>query len=341
MEKHVPNKSGRRTAGTDTPTYGTPKALTSKAPVLTISEALNKGIENSDGKAYHIGRTRACARQFLQFCKEREAGLQSYSDIRPEHLRRFVAWCNERDLSPTTVRNYMNPLRLASRYVEENMPDQYNPLFFKRICPRARIPAKRFLTMDRYVACMEMCRKRADHTAIYTLFLGGLAGLRFEEIVNLKQTDFNDADMTISTGQKNQYSERLIPLLKPVYEYAKMYITFYGDKPFRNLETLSKAMARVTKRMYKQTGDETYNLLMPRDCGRKTFWNLAADNGVQIEYLRAYAGHSAGGSVAEKHYLDLTPQVLDMPDYKTVKLAAMKREVIDKLEGVLANAGIK
>lgn len=336
-DKHSTNQDAGKQPAKTTTRRGTRNAGSN----LDIQTAINLGIEHSSGHPYHIGRTKTHAKQFVNYMSSNHPQIVYYKQIQPLHLRGFVSWCQERELSPTTVRHYINPLRLASRYVEENMPDQYSPLFFRRIAPAARIAPKRFLTLDRLKACIDHAYKRRDHTAQYALIVCGLAGLRFEEAINLKAEDIRDDYTLWIEDSKNQYSRRLVPILKPVYSYAKMFLTFYGDSPFRSIETLSKALHRVLKRMYKETGDETYNLCMPRDCGRKTFWNVAALEGVQIEYLRAYCGHSQGSSVAEKNYLDLVPVDDDMPDYKTAKLARMRHEVTERLESVVAAAGIK
>lgn len=309
--------------------------------LLTVKDAVKAGLTISRGNAHTMRRLESASKQFFEFVDSKPE-LKYWQQVDTQSLRDYLAWLRGRDVGAQTQRNYLSCIRLAVNAIEEIAPDQYKKIFFKRITPEIPLRPARYLTPERLVACINSARMKGDHAACVALIMGGGCGLRFEEIVKLRHKDFEfdqqgSATLTV-LDSKNKWSTRVIALPDFASTYMGVFLQFYQRWPHRNDESYCKAIRRTMNRMYKETKDETYRLLKPRDCARKTFCNLAHDANVPAEQIRSYIGH-APETTLEAHYLSrCLPD--DLPDIKARQLRKQKENIVKPIEKALQSVSL-
>lgn len=303
---------------------------------LTVAQAIHGGLTISRANDGGMKRMLSAAEQFKAFLRATHPDLWDWARVTTAMCREYVMWLAARDVGANCTRNYLTVLRLAANYAMEMCPESARPIRFCRLVPQSPFCPKRFLTAARLRACIACAEGQDDHTAKLALVLGGLAGLRLQEIARIRHESLRGDGLWI-VDSKNRYSTRLIPILPEVREYLAAFLSFHRVWPYHNFETFCKAVRRVLTRMLEGTGDETYRLVLPHDCARKTFVNLAVQAGVGESFCDCYIGH-APRSTAGLHYRDLTPRADDLPDYRELKLDVLRREVVGPLSKFLENS---
>src|SRR5690606_37243663 len=104
-------------------------------------------------------------------------------------------------------------------------------------------------------------------------WFGAFAGLRMQEIIKLTPASLH-AD-GLETGRKNEYSERLIPLLPEVRRFAECYFMLFDECPIHSHFTLSRRVRAVLTESANKFNDESFNMCDPHEALRTSFINLA------------------------------------------------------------------
>src|SRR5690606_34196306 len=115
-----------------------------------------------------------------------------------------------------------NPVRLALRWVQLYRPELYINLFVRRVVRKSnRAHPLRYLMPDQVQQAMGVAKSMGYPEVVAAFWFGAFAGLRMQEIIKLTPASLH-AD-GLETGRKNEYSERLIPLLPEVRRFAECY----------------------------------------------------------------------------------------------------------------------
>src|SRR5690606_11395445 len=96
---------------------------------VTIYDAVFNGlsmIENPDWRSHQ--QRAAESGVFMWLATRRD--LRRWADLLPGHVMEFSNWMRtERELAESTIAKYLNPLRLASRWIHLYKPQLYKNLF--------------------------------------------------------------------------------------------------------------------------------------------------------------------------------------------------------------------
>jgi integrase len=303
------------------------------------------------------------ATRFVLWLAEAFPDVQTWDQLRPAMVQRYVVELEREKKAFDTVRLAVAPIKLAWRHMADNHPELVNPL------PRIKLtaPPRReieCLAPGELAALLGWLKRRAPDLWPMAC-LQGLAGLRMLEAASLRARDVDLKAGTVTvtdTGRhkpKNRESYRTIPVCGEVPEALKAAMarqqaamdrqkvvpaggelfTSRNGEPWtkdglthRWTRTLRRAAAapEVTKRSNgRKLTLNKYGLYMPRLAEvparklRAAFATMAGRLGARRELIKAYVGHSAG-DVLGAHYRLIGADEL--------------REVAAAMEGWRANA---
>lgn len=293
---------------------------------LTVYDAIFNGlalIENPDWKHHQQRAAESGIFQWLAIRRD----LKRWTDLLPGHVMEFSNWMRtERGLAESTISKYINPVRLASRWVHLYRPQLYRDLFVRGVVRKTRRTRPlRYLMADQVHQAIPIARRLNYPEVVAAFHFGAFAGLRLQEIMALTPDSLHEDGL--HTGTKNEYSVRLIPLLPEVMEFAGMYFTLFDRCPVKNYTTLSRRIREVLNECSDMFNDPTFRQCEPHEALRTTFINIANRAGCEMEAVRAYAGQ-APNNVMAGHYADLIPTLDDMPRIRASKVEVMTNRVL-------------
>ncbi len=209
-----------------------------------------------------------------------------WHEVTPAILREYVNAMAGRELAPRTMRLYLNPILVASRYMAELDPKAFRPLTITHSALRVEKVEKNYLDAAQLDSLLKTAEEisPAAETAV---LLCGYCGLRIWEAERLQPSDTVGDTITVRNG-KNNYSERCIPVTAWV---SKRLISQRGEWDVSRLIQSALNRAKI-------------DTIVPRDL-RKTFVNMAIDAGCRTEFIQAYCGQRPS-SILAQHYGDFS-----------------------------------
>jgi site-specific recombinase XerD len=208
----------------------------------------------------------------------------------------------ERNWQPKTFIVYYHSLNVFIRWCIKNGYIIHNPILgieFPKV--EKRLPNK--LTKQDSMKLLEVVYNfpyeykylRYRNHAIFSMFI--FAGLRKSELLNLKLTDVDIANMTIFVHQGKGNKDRIIPMSYTLAESLKRYLTerkrlnkscpeFFASLN-RNMGYTKNGLCRLVVQMRKATG-----LKFGVHKLRHTFATLMLEGGCDIYSLSRMMGHS-------------------------------------------------
>lgn len=323
---------------------------------LTLPQIFEHALHFGQMSPDHRRKQQYNVRYYLEFLS-RECGVDvtgpdaitwdefqsgDYVEAYAEHLR-------ARKLSTNTIRQYTNPIRLASRYMRRR--HKAGTVEVQEYIPkRTRLLPKLYLTPVQLRTAIREARETENLTAELGFIVAGLAGLNLKEIC-YRCADDLEGDVLTIYDSKTEFRERIIPVPHIVATTLKRHFMIRAATPrvedprnalFANYEFLSKSMRRVLDRCAEKAADpddrEAFARVDPKGL-RKTWDNLAATVGVPFGWKEGYFGHKvtlADGSESEANsYTAYRCTRADLPSVKKQVIANLRREVVERIEGAI------
>ena len=239
-----------------------------------------------------------------------------WDEVTPSMLRAYIDSMAREGLSGQTVRKYINPMTLASRYMEEQDPDNYRPLRVRHPAMATAKPRKDYLTRGQLETLLQIARAETPEAAQdrrknppapqaeIALLLCGFCGLRIREAARLRVADVDPMRGTVNVeDSKNLYSDRVIPvpvwLAARVVELGAGRVFLFPNATDTGPQTGEQDVSKRIAGLLRRAG---IGGVVPRDL-RKSFVNLCIVAGVDTGPLEAYIGHAPRGVMAA-HYAD-------------------------------------
>lgn len=323
--------------------------LDSGTGAKSVKAALQEAIDGySMASEEHKNNLDAAADRFCVWLVDTlHRSLVHWDEITPAIVRKYVDSMHAEKLSPQTIRHYLKPITLTSRYMESLDPEQYRQLRVpQHPGTKSEKPRKSYLSLEQIELLLRHARAevreiektkgkkrvKRDHMkqkreqirpwpqAELAVLLCGLCGLRIREATRLRLVDVSAERNTINVLEsKNKFSDRVIPILPAIA--ARVHALCMGREwvfPARDgsapqqdgKDTTSKRV----KLLFIRAG---ISGVTPHDL-RKTFINLAVQAGADFGALQAYVGHRPA-TVLERHYADYA------------EIALLRERVVDRV----------
>jgi len=300
-----------------------PAANGPRTDAVAFDVALEEAISKSAGSEYHKKNLRGYIKHFTAYVKTISPEAKPYfHEIDVSHLIGFVQ-AKQPEVSNKSLRAYLSPILMASRYWTSRDPKRYHRIDFDM---RVYLPLKKkeikVWTLEQALKVKPLCEKTASVYAMPMLMLGAFAGLNINEIQRLQKKDWDGRRALLSIRQaKTEYRHRTLPLVGLVQDWCnkafgelegpESYLittTGGGPMPIGDYKNMGRGFQkRVIDPAVAKYG-EAY-AIKPSDC-RETFVNLMVAAKVDGDAQRAYAGHAAK-DVHAGNYADYSkPQVL-------------------------------
>ena len=263
-----------------------------------------------------------------------------WDEVTPSMLRDYIDSMAREGLSGQTIRKYINPMTLASRYMEELDPDSYRPLRVRHPAMKTAKPRKNYLTRDQIETLLRIARADTPEAAQdrrkhppapqgeLALLLCGLCGLRIREAARLLVVDVDDARGSVNVeDSKNLYSDRVIPvpvwLARRVVELGAGRTYLFPNATDTGPQTGEQDVSKRIGGLFRRAG---ITGVVPRDL-RKSFVNLCVVAGVDTGPLEAYIGHAPHGVMAA-HYADYA------------RLDLLRERVVDRVHSFVRSTNV-
>lgn len=294
---------------------------------VTIQEVFNKSLLFGDMRPEHRSKQEYEGKAFITFLAANR--VTKFHQLTEDHVEAYADSLKRRDLATNTIRAKLNVVRLMNRYAVRRM--KATPLAVQPFIPKRKPLPKRFLSYDQLQTAIAEARRTGSNVAELGFICAGFAGMRLQEIARLKPEDV-DGDLVHIRLSKNDYSSRLLPVCKIVADALRTAFIIKeptGKSLFKDYDYISRAMRRCLKRCAKQTGDDSFLLVDPRD-SRKAFDNMLMELGASFEAKEGYCGHRLHGM--SEHYTAVRCTKDDMKTVRDHVVNLMRREVVDRLE---------
>jgi len=284
-------------------------------PQLDLAAAFEKAILSTGGSKEYKENLRRFAGYFCDWAEER--GIVLWHEIRFEHVRDYMQAGFNRGLKSKTVSCYLEPVRIASRFLAANWPDHY-----RDICSALRMPANAgkdrlyrgedgnpVLSFEEVLDFLDWlrCYPSAD-VLIPAVLLQGICGLQLREALRLRWFDVNLVTRTITIQDHPEYGERV----KNEYRVRRIPL------PVLVWQGLEAMQSRTGKVVPYEENDKAFGKLLkyallkwnprcdiaPKDL-RNTLQTRAMEHAIDEGWNRylvdRYVGH-APETIAERHY---------------------------------------
>lgn len=288
------------------------EALRPKSERLGLDEALREGIrlggkKNHTRQKDHGENLDDSRRYFMDWARSK--GLRYWDQINKRVVDKYIDFQKARGLKPKTLRNYVSVLSICAAYWFGVDNRVHRPLLISHPALDLGIPEKHFLTLPELFKAIETAKKQKNRYGWIGLVLGGLGGLRIEEMIDIRREHFDPNTGILNiVHAKTPHSPRLIPVL-PFVSQALKYIFDSDDSLWlihkRNGDqgtdgTLAKPMARAIRGAGLR--------IAPKDAARKTFMNWSLQPGMIQEVLDLYSGHAPKSTAAKFYREKPTPE---------------------------------
>jgi tyrosine recombinase XerC len=181
--------------------------------------------ERADGRGASEATVRAYGRDLLQFARfvRAEQLAEAWADVRPGHVRRFLARLHERGYARTSVARKLSALRSLYRHLGAKGRTSSDPTV-GITTPRQRRRLPRFLfpeDMDKLLAAPDARKPLGlrDRAILETLYA---TGLRVSELVSLTAAQCRDASELRVLGKGGR--ERVVLLGRPAQDAIDRYL---------------------------------------------------------------------------------------------------------------------
>lgn len=304
-----------------------------QVPVCTLpfSQALKLGLANSGAGADHKDRQAQEIHKLIEYFTPKLGGDVDFTQIRKRDIKGYVDSLMARDLSPSYIRAAINPLRLASRY----MDTEYETGTLAIVgLPKRREPVKTWCTIAQVVKLWETAKDSGWEDAAVLVVLMGLGGLRLTEANRLVPGELK-SDGTLWVGvtrAKNDPSCRVIPLPRFVAEQ----LTEYWESG-RELSPRRDTVGAQLRRLFRAYADdcadpaeaELFRKMAPKDL-RKTVPNELSGETME-HFINAYIGHSPKRMLG-RHYQATTPKPNMAELVRKRAIADLQEQIVDRIE---------
>ena len=240
--------------------------------------------------------------RYLQRFLEKEFSISSIEDVKPSHIKRFLAMMDDAGRKPQYVYDLLKVYKTFFNYLESEGHIETSPA--KRIrnmkLPKLKLRTfteKNIMDMINYYNGRSFIEIR-NRAMIAMMFD---TGVRLSELMELVETQIHEESIVIcGKGAK----ERVVPvspfLSKALLRYTRARESFFRnslhDKEFFLSRTGKKltaeAVAKMLKKAAKAVGVSEDIRVSPHTC-RHTFAHLNLKNGIDLYTLSRLLGHES------------------------------------------------
>lgn len=232
--------------------------------------------------------------QFLNFL--RKNGINNYRYIKVVDIRNFLSNLLNNGYSNTSLARKISSIKAFMKFLKKTGRIEQNPALSIK-SPKKKKKSPSFLTEREMEELFELLPQNnfldIRNIAIFELLYG--SGLRASELVNLKLSDINFYNETISVfGKRKKY--RILPLTKKSVESLKRYIELRGKN--EGYLFLSKTGKRLTQRDLQRIVNRfisrvtTLTRMSPHTL-RHTFATHLLTKGADLRAVQELLGHSS------------------------------------------------
>ncbi len=232
--------------------------------------------------------------QFLNFLKEN--GIDDYRYIKAMDIRNFLSHLLNNGYSNTSLARKISSIKAFMKFLKKTGRIEQNPALSIK-SPKKKRKSPSFLTEREMEELFELLPGNnlldIRNIAIFELLYG--SGLRASELVNLKLSDINFFNETISVfGKRKKY--RILPLTKKSVESLKRYIELRGKN--EGYLFLSKTGKKLTQRDLQRIVNRfisqvtTLTRMSPHTL-RHTFATHLLTKGADLRAVQELLGHSS------------------------------------------------
>ena len=240
--------------------------------------------------------------RYLQRFLEKEFSISSIEDVKPSHIKRFLAMMDDAGRKPQYINDLLKVYKTFFNYLESEGHIESSPA--KRIrnmkLPKLKLRTfteKNIMDMINYYNGRSFIEIR-NRAMIAMMFD---TGVRLSELMELVETQIHEESIVIyGKGAK----ERVVPvspfLSKALLRYTRARESFFRnslhDKEFFLSRTGKKltaeAVAKMLKKAAKAVGVSEDIRVSPHTC-RHTFAHLNLKNGIDLYTLSRLLGHES------------------------------------------------
>ncbi|MCA9442363.1 MAG: site-specific integrase, partial [Candidatus Omnitrophica bacterium] len=249
---------------------------------------------------------------FIKWTERQRERLRSWSDLRLEHLERYLAELYRANYSYHYVYRRVAPIKQASRWAARNWPEQFRHFAdgLKIRDKSAANPLRRrsYLSIEKVGELLVKLSGENDWNVLPGIALQGLCSLRVQEAFRLRWEDVDlDRGIISIRGEKNQYSDRTIPLPTAVCQILERSPRS-GERVLSGFSHWKNYGAAVRKRLRKLPAAAN---IEPKGL-RRTLPSEAWKAGWYGDILQVYRGHSPGktSTIDWEHYIVVEPEKL-------------------------------
>ena len=254
--------------------------------------------------------------RYLQRFLEKEFSISSIDDVKPSHIKRFLAMMDDAGRKPQYINDLLKVYKTFFNYLESEGHIESSPA--KRIrnmkLPKLKLRTfteKNIMDMINYYNGRSFIEIR-NRAMIAMMFD---TGVRLSELMELVETQIHEESIVIyGKGAK----ERVVPvspfLSKALLRYTRTRESFFRnslhDKEFFLSRTGKKltaeAVAKMLKKAAKAVGVSEDIRVSPHTC-RHTFAHLNLKNGIDLHTLSRLLGHESV-SITQRYLEGITDE---------------------------------
>ena len=254
--------------------------------------------------------------RYLQRFLEKEFSIFSIEDVKPSHIKRFLAMMDDAGRKPQYINDLLKVYKTFFNYLESEGHIQSSPA--KRIrsmkLPKLKLRTfteKNIMDMVDYYSGQSFIEIR-NRAMIAMMFD---TGVRLSELMELVESQIHEESIMIyGKGAK----ERVVPvspfLSKALLRYTRARESFFHDtlhdKEFFLSRTGKKltaeAVAKMLKKAAKAVGVSEDIRVSPHTC-RHTFAHLNLKNGIDLYTLSRLLGHE-NVSITQRYLEGITDE---------------------------------
>ena len=254
--------------------------------------------------------------RYLQRFLEKEFSISSIEDVKPSHIKRFLAMMDDAGRKPQYINDLLKVYKTFFNYLETEGHIESSPA--KRIrnmkLPKLKLRTfteKNIMDMINYYSGRSFIEIR-NRAMIAMMFD---TGVRLSELMGLVETQIHEESIMIyGKGAK----ERVVPvspfLSKALLRYTRARESFFRDslhdKEFFLSRTGKKltaeAVAKMLKKAAKAVGVSEDVRVSPHTC-RHTFAHLNLKNGIDLYTLSRLLGHESV-SITQRYLEGITDE---------------------------------
>ena len=254
--------------------------------------------------------------RYLQRFLEKEFSISSIEDVKPSHIKRFLAMMDDAGRKPQYINDLLKVYKTFFNYLESEGHIESSPA--KRIrnmkLPKLKLRTfteKNIMDMINYYSGRSFIEIR-NRAMIAMMFD---TGVRLSELMELVETQIHEESIVIyGKGAK----ERVVPvspfLSKALLRYTRARESFFRNSLHDNEFFLSRtgkkltaeAVAKMLKKAAKAVGVSEDIRVSPHTC-RHTFAHLNLKNGIDLYTLSRLLGHESV-SITQRYLEGITDE---------------------------------